>query len=360
MTTARKAQISLTDTPYYHCIARCVRRAFLCGEDPFSGCNFEHRRQWIVDRLKQLAGVFAIDICAYAVMSNHYHVVLRVDRAKAQNWSEADVIEHWLQLFKGPVLVHRFLNGEINTQAERDKVAEIISDWRERLGDISWLMRCLNESIARKANQEDRCTGRFWEGRFKSQALLDEAALLTCMAYVDLNPIRAGIAESPETSDYTSLRERILRAAEGITQSRSKAAAGATDAVTKTVPDEAHEAYSDIIPSRLLPLIGNERQNQPDGITFHLNDYLELVDWTGRAIRDDKTGAIPAHLPPILQRLGLDENAWVDNVHHFGRRFQRAVGPVEKIRQLGQALGQRWLQGMSASRELYRPVTVTR
>nr|WP_051560147.1 transposase [Marinobacterium jannaschii] len=209
MTRARCEQVSLPATPYYHCIARCVRRAFLCGEDQFSGQSFEHRRQWILDRIAELDAVFAIDICAYAIMSNHYHLVLRVDQSQAECWTNAEVIRRWKLLFTGPVLIQRFLDGGCCSPAELDKVAEIIAEWRSRLSDISWFMRCLNEHIARLANQEDNCTGRFWEGRFKSQALLDEQGLLTCMAYVDLNPIRAVIADCPERSDFTSIQQRI-------------------------------------------------------------------------------------------------------------------------------------------------------
>ena len=83
MTTARKNLIGPASTPYYHCMARCVRRAFLYGRDDFSGKNYDHRRQWVVDRLKELAGIFSIKVCAYAVMSNHYHVVLHIHRKPA-------------------------------------------------------------------------------------------------------------------------------------------------------------------------------------------------------------------------------------------------------------------------------------
>jgi len=161
MTRARREQVSLLDTPYYHCVSRCVRRAFLCGHDAHSGDSFEHRRQWIIERLALLEQVFAIDIAAYAIMSNHYHLVLHVHDAQAQGWSETEVIERWLMLFSGPPLIRRQLSGEELTESERAKITEIVADWRDRLSDLSWFMRCLNEHIARHANQEDGCTGRF-------------------------------------------------------------------------------------------------------------------------------------------------------------------------------------------------------
>ena len=118
MTTARNQQISLSDTPYYHCIARCVRRAFLCGEDHFTGKNYEHRKQWIVDKLHELTSIFAIDISAYSVMSNHYHIVLRIDADLAANWTNAEIVERWTTLFSGSVLVSRYLAGGCSSKAE--------------------------------------------------------------------------------------------------------------------------------------------------------------------------------------------------------------------------------------------------
>ena len=211
MTTARRSLIDPASTPYYHCMARCVRRAFLCGKDSFSGKNYEHRRQWVEDRLGQLVEIFALEVCAYAVMSNHYHVVLFINREQADSWSMKEILVRWTSLFSGPSLVQRFLSGETLGKAELLKVGEFAQKYRNRLLDISWFMRCLNEYLAREANKEDQCKGRFWEGRYKSQALLDEAALLTCMAYVDLNPIRARMAKTPETSDHTSIQHGLSR-----------------------------------------------------------------------------------------------------------------------------------------------------
>ncbi len=278
MTRPRRTLVSLDDTPYYHCVCRCVRRAFLCGRDFASGEDYEHRRQWIIDRLQTLSQVFTIDICAYAVMSNHYHLVLRINRDQAQALSDDKVIERWNTLFNLPLLVERYRSGMMESDAERNRAQEFIATWRERLMDLSWFMRCLNEHIARQANEEDGCKGRCWEGRYKSQALLDEEALLTCMSYVDLNPIRAGLAETPETSEYTSIRDRI---------------------------QTFHTGEQTANPLPLLPFKEAESLRAPDHLPFSFTDYLQLVDWSGRAMRKDKRGHIPANLPPILTRLGV-------------------------------------------------------
>ncbi|MCF1182337.1 transposase, partial [Marichromatium gracile] len=212
MTRPRAALVSLSDTPWYHVVTRCVRRAYLCGFDRLTGRSFEHRRGWVELRLRQLAGVFAIDVAAYAVMSNHVHLVVRVDADRAAGWSETEVLRRWRCLFRGPMVVERFLSPATRagmTEAELDGVAGLIATYRTRLADLSWFMRVLNESIARAANREDGVRGRFWEGRFRSQAILDETALLAVMAYVDLNPIRAGIAETPEESAHTGIAARI-------------------------------------------------------------------------------------------------------------------------------------------------------
>ena len=355
MTKARKHQVDINTTPYYHCIARCVRRAYLCGEDFYSGKSYEHRKQWIVDEIKKLGEVFSIDICAFAIMSNHYHLVLHVNKDKARSWSEKEVINRWLTLFKGNLLVQRYINYEKQSKAELDALSTIVIQWRERLMDISWFMRCLNESIARKANEEDRCKGRFWEGRYKSQALLDEAALLTCMMYVDLNPIRAGMSEELEKSDFTSIQARIAAVGEQLRIQQKKAQRSGTMVLTKKRIKAAQSLSLSGTPA-LLGFAGNESAKRKVGIPFGLLDYFELIDWTGRAIRDDKKGYIPKHVQPLLQKLDLNQENWLDNVRHFERRFFNAVGRPQRMRSISDAMeGRSWFKGVNRCESLYSP-----
>ncbi len=331
MTRARMELVSIDDTPYYHCVCRCVRRAFLCGEDHLTGKNYEHRKVWVVERLRDLADVFAIDICAYAVMSNHYHVVVRINPEKAQSLSERQVMLRWRKLFRWPLLISRYAKGQTASKAENRAAREIIDDWRRRLMDLSWFMRCLNEHLARKANDEDQCKGRFWEGRFKSQALLDEAAVLTCMSYVDLNPIRAKLAKTPETSDFTSIQQRIRELHSTADSSNNQA----------TV--------------KLMTLYRRRQDSHPNTILFSLHDYLELVDWAGRAMREDKRGSIPNQMPPILQRLNLNHDQFLKHLKGRGRReHQQALGSVQRLQQLAVEKGKRFLKGVGFSRKLYR------
>ncbi|PCK30165.1 transposase [Pseudoalteromonas piscicida] len=295
MATARKRQISLTDTKYYHCTSRCVRRAFLCGKDKLTGKSYEHRRGWVEEKLLMLATAFCIGVCGYAVMSNHTHIVLCVDDQEAKDLSDEDVVIRWHTMFKGDWLTHKFIEGEALSESDKVILNEKINKYRKRLADISWFMRVLNEDIARRANKEDECTGRFWEGRFTSQPLLDEAALIACLAYVDLNPIRANLATSPESSDYTSIKKRISYA-------------------------ELGEQ-----PTSLLSFSNNPELSASKVLPFELEHYIELVELTGRSIRADKRGFIDeAEL--ILSRLNIEPANWLKLTTQFSRIFHGAVG----------------------------------
>jgi hypothetical protein len=207
-------------------------------------------------------------------------------------------------------------------QAEQMFIETKVAEWRQRLCDLSWFMRCLNEFIARRANHEDHCKGRFWEGRFKSQALLDERAVLTCMAYVDLNPIRAKLAELPEQSDYTSIQRRIRQ------------------------PFEAS----------LMPCA--DSAGDATALPFSLKEYVEFVEWAGRMIRKDKRGFIPESAPPIFQRLLMEHAPVIKFLGSSERAHFSALGPITRMRSLAESVGKAFIKGLWIGRRLCpEPVT---
>ena len=332
MTLARSEQIDLQATPYYHVMNRCVRRSFLCGFDELTQRDYSHRKEWIVDRLKYLADIFAIKICAYAIMSNHYHVVLYVEEKQAEAWSEEEIIHRWSAIFPKDAKENKHLRQKIQL-------------WKERLTSISWFMRCLNERIARDVNEEDDTAGRFWEGRFKSQALLDEAALLSAMVYVDLNPVRAGITKTPEESEFTSIYERIQHISKQLKINQSKS--------IKQQKRERADLYNNLTQPKSLVPFANISKHHNHAIDFQLSDYLELVDYTGRVIREDKeAGSIPEHLAPILTRLQFEPKNWISLVRNLGKSFAHAVGSEILLLNFAKE-GRKGLKGIGQAKKIY-------
>lgn len=319
MRSARHELVNASEPGYYHCMSRCVRRAFLCGEDRYSGRSFAHRKQWIEDRLLELADLFSIGVYAYAVMSNHVHIVVHVDPTIATNWSPEEVVTRWSRLF--PVRSA----GRVDEAATVLKAKMIASDGqrvaicRERLSSLSWFMRCLNEPIARLANHEDACTGRFWEGRYKCQALLDETAVLACMTYVDLNPIRAGFASDLNSSSHTSIHRRLRK-----------------------LPMQ-REALQPIAGS-----VGGELS--PSG-----DEYVLMVEWTGSRLHPGKRGRIVTDVPTWMRQRRVDPEDWSAQVASIETRYWRAIGSIEALIEKARAIGRRWLKGGGRRKTILRP-----
>ena len=323
MARARKHLVCLSDTLYYHVSSRCVRRAFLCGVDNLTGKNFEHRRSWVEDRVRVLSSLFSIDLCAYAVMSNHYHLVVKLNPDEPDTWSDDEVLNRWTAIFRGPLLVQRYRAGEPMSPAELDTLQSTTAVFRNRLSSLSWFMKCLNEPIARMANAEDHCTGHFWEARFNSQPLCSERALLTAMAYVDLNPIRARIAKTPEQSEYTSIRARLQ--GDYRESTLAKAVSG--------MLNRGELKHFDTPIRLLMPFSEDAELSMADRPTPTLpmrsHDYFKLVDATGRILTRGKLGRIDPALAPILVRLGLTEKQWIQASTEFRQNYRG--GDLKKI-----------------------------
>ena len=293
---------------------------FLCGIDEATGRNFEHRREWIENRILALAEIFSIEVFSYAVMHNHYHLVVYSDPLAPQQWTDLQVAERWLWLFPGKLNNPKFkLQRELRLQAiVSDK--DLLATYRYRLGSISWLMRCINEPLAKKSNQEDFVKGHFWESRFTSQALLDEAAAITCMAYVDLNPIRAGLTDKLEESEHTSVHKRLLSMDDDALNSAVTAIAGKVRARTMTMP---------------------------------LKHYIGCLEWTGKYILHPGKATIPRDLIPVFQHLNINQDNWLVQVKAYGKNYYRAVGSIDSIKVYVDNLKQQWVKGVQSIRQLY-------
>jgi REP element-mobilizing transposase RayT len=331
----------------YHCFSRCVRRAFLYGYDAITQRDFSHRKAWLVDRLRQLAAIFAIDVCAYAIMENHYHTILRTRPDIVAGWSDQEVAARWIALFPRRCGLKKSVIPTVEEQIRAlMDCPERIAALRKRLCSLSWFMGRLNEFIARAANKEDEVKGRFWESRFKCQALLDEAAIAACMVYVDLNPIRAGLAGTPEESDFTSIQERI----------RTWQKEMMSTAAVSAVPDHAFSMSE--LPDNitltgcwLCPLASESGRRGILSITA--TEYFNLVDKSGRTLRSEKRGAIDAELAPILLRIGANPEAWPDTISRFGSKFHLVAGLLPNLRRFADQLGRRWFKGVTSAQNAF-------
>ena len=365
----RRFLLEPSEVGVYHCINRCVRRSFLCGTDQVSGKCYDHRKQWIQDRMQFLAAQFGLDVLGFSVMSNHIHVVLRNRPDVVQNWSDADVARRWWNVF--PKRRDKHGNALEPTDVELQMItfdAEQLAEIRQRLSSVSWFMRCLVEPIARSANREDVCRGRFWEGRYKCVPLLDESALAACLAYVDLNPIRARIAETPETSRFTSVYERIQAlghdVADGVIQTAGTSPGGGVAAPDSNVDSDAEAASTMASAEWLSPFelskevvdspVPKARASNTGCLPMSFAEYLNLLDWTGRQLRTDKRGAIPEELSPILERLQIGgELGWLQLMGQFSRLFRRAAGRPHSLQREREQRGCRVMQGIGHSRAVF-------
>ena len=315
-----------------HVLNRTVRRCFLLGNDPVTGKNFDHRKQWMESELVHLAKFFGIDLLCYAILSNHFHLVLRSRPDVVAAWDDTEVARRWLMLCpkrkndaKQPQAPNEYELGMIRNDPVR------LKEIRSRLSDISWWMRLLSQKIGTRANDDDQEIGKFWQARYRAVRLLDETAILACAAYVDLNPIRAAMAETIETSDYTSAQQRAL--ALQLDLKAPSELASETVVVTKAIAQSLSPLTIDELKDEIGACCHTSglRASDKGFLPMSAASYLELLDWTARQMRSDKRGSTPESAAPIFARLGIDANIWCELTQDFGRLFGTVAGKPKVI-----------------------------
>ncbi len=356
-----------------HVYSRVVRRCFLMGDDPVTGNNYDHRKAWIEGLLRWYAGLFGIDLLAFAILSNHFHLILRSRPDVVALWDDREVARRWRMICP----VRRLADGSAQdpTEAEINSIANDpakLKEIRSRLSDISWWMRLLCQRVAQQANREDGASGRFWESRYRAVRLLDEAAILACSAYVDLNPIRAGIARSLEDSDHTSIQRRLesnrSSASDQIPQESvsradcfpspsrpTKRTSGTTRADTDGQPSDRSADGNSLLrrdaflsplsvdaggaSSGPCPHAGGHRCSDKGYLTMSQSEYVELLRWTvarldpsrPRKGRRRKARRRSARMPQALRRLNLNAHCWTGLVSRFGELFSLVAGRPQRI-----------------------------
>ena len=308
MTTARSEIVDCSVTRWYHCISKCVRSAFLMAEGEFD------RKQWIENRLKYLTHSFAVSIGGFAILDNHLHLVVRLDSKDAKYWSAEEVLRRWIAVYPPATLAvddEAVLQKWLEHQAKDERR---IQELRERLGNLGWFMKALKEPLARMANKEDGCSGAFWAARFRSIAILDDEALLATSAYVDLNPVAAGIATTPEASPHTSIRQRVNHVASQDKLGCLAAAQQGSVAGSQAAGDIEQDHWLVPIEDRRVHTNAQSTSTREGMLeSFSLGSYLLLVDYTGRLFRDGKA-RMESAVKEVFERLGIHCEYWDDRI----------------------------------------------
>lgn len=315
-----------------HVMNRIARRAMLLGKDLETGRCYSRRKGWFDEELVRLAAGFGIDIIASTVLDNHFHLVLRSRPDIVNLWDDTEIARRWLYLCPTPNM-RRTSRGP--NEKELDSIRKVppqLAAIRLRLSDISWWTRLMSQRIAQRANVEDETFGHFWADRFKSVCLDDTEAILACAVYVDLNLIRASIAETIELSAHSSIKCRLdaLRATLATFAQERECVEDPTqlqpDANTSGPPD------SHLAPVQIADQPGAfastcaDRCSDKGYLYMSAIEYIGLVDWTARLVIEGKRGSTPSNLPPVLQRLGITEEAWIQFAAELDELFSSFTG----------------------------------
>lgn len=355
MTKARKYIYDENLCAHYHSISRIVQGAFLMGFDEKTGINYDYRLQWIEDRLKELSEIFTIIIGGKSFMSNHFHINLQTRPDLTASLTDREVVQRYFKLHQPKQCKKKILTTEEWKFLEDEAIANetLLKRYRKKIGSLSEFMKALKEPIARRANKESNKKGHFWDSRFKSILLIGSEAVALCQVYIDSNPIRAGIAETPETSKFTSAHTR-LQASEAfkkITELKELEAKG----------NEIHEDKKKEIENVskltgsadwLAPFYQGENHLRPF-FKITEKEYFLLLDNTVRELSPHKKGYMDPSLDPIFDRLKIDREKWLEAIINYDKWFYRIIGKIKTAWAEIKDTTAHWFKGSVKNRHLF-------
>jgi hypothetical protein len=258
-------------------------------------------RCWIEQQLHRQAACFGIDLLGFSIRSNLFHLILRSRPDVVSAWDDMEVARRWL--------MHCPLRKDSDGMAAEPSPMElntIVNDplrlktIRVRLNDIGWRMRCLSQHIAIRANRDDHENGRFWQGCFRSVRLVDEAAVLACAAYVDLNPIRAAMAETLEQSDFTSVQRRI----QSLTQQLGDGREAIEQRVADSPVNPGEQNSCAAADSPIATIISQNADNPDHQIDPFASDSVSVVRLADRFLSPLSINERHDAIGPALNRTG--------------------------------------------------------
>ena len=305
---ARREVIDESVPGAYHVINRVARAEFLLGDDPFRGRDYNHRKARIRLRLELLASIFGVDVLDDALLDTHLHLILRNRPDLVAEWSDRECAERWLRLNRAtidlrPMPKERLIDALVANKKRMRKI-------RRRLSSISWFMAYLKEPLAREFNREEGLKNvSFWAGRFGCVKLEDQTSLLTCSLYAAMNQLRAGMAASVETSEYTSVHARLM---DRMSNDPQRTISGYLAAVH--VDGDGYDGAGQ-----------GRRASNKGYLELTFDEYVDLVDQLMQRERAERAGNFKHRVPPILERLGIDSESWESAVQLTSRRFTREL-----------------------------------
>ncbi len=363
----RKSLINPDEVTIAHTVAKTARNLFLLGEDLVTGTQNSHRKDWIVDIMEFQSSLMAIDLFGYSLLSNHIHQILRSRPDAVKQWDDLEVARRWMTLCPkskkrlkvGDKVLHVPIapkETQIEALAKNEKK---IKEIRERLSSISWWMRLLCQKVAQRANFEDGGSmGPFWKGRFHSTIIEDTEHLLGCALYVDLNAVKAGIAQGIDDYQYTSgkIRLDVLRSKQ---ESLQKTEAQKADPIAKvdlsdqasiaTLSEDPEDRQASEKASLAVPKIskgeflsvmkmdklshdpqlhkGGFRCSDKGFLVYTDKEYLDALEWCIRnKILQRETNTLPVDIPECIKQHRFGAEVVLRQAREFGQMYRYRTG----------------------------------